>query len=305
MGGRGRPEQTPPVPTRQREAAVQRELLRLGSVGPDLAALQHGLLRVLRRLLPVDAAFLATADPGTLLFTGAASEEPLREASALFLDNELAGADVNRFPALAAAAPHVASLDDATRRDRFASPRYRDLMRPLGLGDELRAALVSGADCWGYLCLHRADGAGGFAAEEVAVVERLVPHLAHALRGAMPHAAAAPGGAPGVVVLTDRFEVVAVTPEAADLLARVAGAPWPPAGLPWPSRRWRRRCGRASAGPPGRCGRPPRGCRCARAAGWSCTRPGCRGRPAPTGSPSSSSRPGRPTPCRCCWPRTG
>jgi hypothetical protein len=120
------------------------------------------VLRSLRRAMPVDAAFFATADPDTLLLTGAHSEDPLGPAASAFLDNEFGGDDVNTFTALAAAPGHVASLDAATRRDRFSSPRYRDIMRPLGLGDELRAALVVGARCWGYLCLHREDGRLGF-----------------------------------------------------------------------------------------------------------------------------------------------
>jgi hypothetical protein len=89
-------------------------------------------------------------------------EEPLPSAGLLLLDNELAGEDVNTFTTLAGSAPHVASLDGATRHDRATSPRYRDIMRPLGLGDELRAALVAGTECWGYLCLHREDHLLGF-----------------------------------------------------------------------------------------------------------------------------------------------
>ena len=58
------------------------ELLRLCHSGLDVAELQVGVLRSLRRLMPVDAAFFATADPGTLLFTGALSEEPLQAAAA-------------------------------------------------------------------------------------------------------------------------------------------------------------------------------------------------------------------------------
>ena len=44
------------------------------------------------------------------------------------------------------------------RRPR-GEPRYRDIFRPLGLGDELRAVLRVGGACWGYLCLHREAGA--------------------------------------------------------------------------------------------------------------------------------------------------
>jgi hypothetical protein len=61
------------------------ELERLATSGLDVAAFQAKALRRLRSLLTIDAAFVATVDPETLLFTGASSEEPLVEAASLLL----------------------------------------------------------------------------------------------------------------------------------------------------------------------------------------------------------------------------
>ena len=93
-------------------------------------------------------------------------------------------------------------------------------MRPVGLGDELRAALVVGGHCWGYMCLHREDGAVGFTAAEADLLRRLAPHIAHALRQAvLLHRRGARGAhRPGVVVLDEQMELVASTPEADVLL---------------------------------------------------------------------------------------
>ena len=205
-------------------------MLRKCHLGLEVADLQRRVLRSLRGLMPVDAAFFATADPGTLLFTGSYSEEPLLAAAPLFLDNEFGAADVNRFSSLARSVPSVASLDGVTHHRRFASPRYREIMRPLGLGDELRAALVTGSECWGYLCLHREDSQLGFTAAETALIGRLAPHVAHGLRQAVllsggPGSAAE--GGPGVVVLGEGLDVVAITSEAERLLSLV-GSPRPP-----------------------------------------------------------------------------
>jgi DNA-binding CsgD family transcriptional regulator len=194
----------------------------------DTTDVQRRVLRSLRRLMPVDAAFFATADPETLLFTGATSEEPLNEATPLFLDNEFGRQDVNKFATLATSISHVASLDDATRGDRLSSARYRDIMRPLGLGDELRAALVAGSRCWGYLCLHREDHPLGFAPAEAAALARVGPHIAHALRQAVLRTSAlgtrdAPG--PGVVLLAADLSVVAITPQAEYLLSMIDNDP--------------------------------------------------------------------------------
>jgi DNA-binding CsgD family transcriptional regulator/GAF domain-containing protein len=210
-----------PMPTRDGGQQAEQALVRACASGLDVPALRREVLRALRRLMPVDAAFFATADPETLLFTGAAAEEPLDRATPQFLANEFAGEDVNRFAVLARSRVPVSSLDTATRSDRWASPRYREIMRPLGLGDELRAALIAGPDCWGYLCLHREDTERGFSAAEAAALARLAPHIGHGLRSAVLVAGAAErhgADGPGVVVLTEGLDVVAVTPEAEDLL---------------------------------------------------------------------------------------
>ncbi|TQM04198.1 LuxR C-terminal-related transcriptional regulator [Pseudonocardia kunmingensis] len=206
---------------------AERDLVRLCHSGLDLPALRAGVLRSLRRLLPVDAAFFATADPHTLLFTSAYAEEPLAAATALFLDNEFGDDDVNKFTALATARTHVSSLDAATRGDRFTSGRYRDIMRPAGLGDELRAALTVGPDCWGYLCLHRTDHPLGFTPAEAALLARVGPHIAHGLRqslllDATPHPDRA---RPGVLLLAGDGSVVSTTPEADALLEQLDPAP--------------------------------------------------------------------------------
>lgn len=206
-----------------RAERAERAVVRACHRGLDLAALREAVLTALRAVIPVDAAFVATADPDTLLFTGAYAETPLDTATADFLDNEFGGRDVNRFASLAASRGHVAWLDDATRNDRLASPRYRNIMRPLGLGDELRAALVVDGRCWGYLCLHRQDGRLGFTREEAATIARLGPHLAAAMRQALLLQAPTAGSpaAPGVVLLADDLTVLAVTAQAEYLLSLV------------------------------------------------------------------------------------
>ncbi|WP_433508014.1 response regulator transcription factor [Pseudonocardia halophobica] len=194
---------------------VERELVRQCHAGLSLPDLRERVLRSLRRIVPVDAAFVATADPVTLLFTGAHAEEPLAGSTARFLENEFSGSDVNRFAALATAPRHVSSLDLATRGERAASPRYDEIMRPLGLGDELRAALVASSECWGYLCLHREDGERGFTRRELELVARVGPHLAAGIRDAAARAAATAGpDRPGVLLVSDDLALVASTPEA-------------------------------------------------------------------------------------------
>jgi DNA-binding CsgD family transcriptional regulator len=205
---------------------AEREIVRHCHSGFDVGALQRKVLESLRALMPVDAAFFATADPDTLLFTGAFAEEPLQAATPMFLANEFGCQDVNKFASLATSARHVATLDRATGRDRRASPRSRDIMQPLGLGDELRAALMVGQDCWGYLCLHRDDRPLGFTSSEAAMIARLGPHIAHALRQAtLLHVSAVSSqtASPGVVLLAGDLSLVAITAEAENLISLIEG----------------------------------------------------------------------------------
>jgi DNA-binding CsgD family transcriptional regulator len=159
---------------------------------------------------------------------------PLAAATARFLDNEFGHDDVNKFQSLATGAGHVATLDAATAGQRAESARYREIMSPLGLGDELRAALVTPAGCWGYLCLHRADSPHGFTPAEVRLIGRLAPHLGNGCRHnlTVPYRAGMTAAAPGVVVLHPDLTVAAITGEAERWLAHIAGHRPGPGRLP-------------------------------------------------------------------------
>ena len=70
----------------RRRAADQIEGLSAG--GLDLGLFRSEALQSLRSSVPTGAAFFASVDPTTLLFTSALAEPPLAAATAQFLDNE-------------------------------------------------------------------------------------------------------------------------------------------------------------------------------------------------------------------------
>lgn len=206
--------------------------------GLDATALRLEVLRRLRSVVTVDAAFFATVDPVTLLFTSAVSEDPLLESAGRFLDNEFGASDVNRFAELATRRDPIASLDSATRSVRADSRRYTDIMAPLGLGDELRVVLRSHAHSWGVMCLHRAHGQAGFSERDIAIVRRVAPHIAEGLRRA--HILDRESGQPpatdaGIVLLDENLRLVSMNPAAEHWLAEMPDAVWPAsAELPIP-----------------------------------------------------------------------
>jgi DNA-binding CsgD family transcriptional regulator/PAS domain-containing protein len=192
----------------------------------DAVQLRDEVLRRLRPIVSIDAAFFATVDPATLLFTSALAEEPLTTATPMFLDNEFGQDDVNKFASLAEGSDQVGSLDHATIGERAMSQRYREVMSPMHLGDELRAALVIKGRCWGVLCLHREQSPHGFSEREIRLIRRISPHIAEGLRRAVvlesgQRTRSDRTGA-GIVVLDEGLSLVSMNPAAELWLDEIA-----------------------------------------------------------------------------------
>jgi DNA-binding CsgD family transcriptional regulator len=187
----------------------------------------------LQRIVPVDALWWATSDPATVLFTQAYREGIPDRLIPAFVDNEFLGRDVNRWTELAQDPVGVRTMAGATAGRLGSSARFRDLLQPIGLGDELRAVLRTGDSCWGLMCLHR-ELDGTFSHTEQQYVRRLAPHLAEGLRAGllMTGAGGEPAAdAPGLVVLDPSGELVSATAAArawfAELGALGEGGPVP------------------------------------------------------------------------------
>jgi DNA-binding CsgD family transcriptional regulator len=214
----------------QRAEQVRRDIIRLCHAGLDSRTLRVETIKRLRKVIPIDVSFFATADPATLLFTGVVVDEILERAQAQFLENEFFQDDVNKFAWLARNAPAVGGLVQATQRELESSPRYREILAPLALGDELRAALITGGACWGFMCLHRDRSSPPFIVGEAAFLARLTPHLAEGLRKALLISGTtrpAPPHEPGLLLLAEDLSLAAITPTAERWLAEVAAADWP------------------------------------------------------------------------------
>ncbi|HEY8691427.1 MAG TPA: LuxR C-terminal-related transcriptional regulator [Chloroflexota bacterium] len=209
---------------------VRGDIIRLCQAGLDSQTLRREALRKLSQAIPIDAFFCAAADPATLLFTGSVLEGIPERAVPHFLQNEFLQDDVNKFAQLTRGQSHVRSLAQATGGDLEDSPRYRDLLAPMHLGDELRAAIMSGRTCWGFMCLHREASSPSFTAADSAYVTGLLPHIAEGLRRALLlDRALAPSesDAPGLLILAEDWVVISSTAAAERWLAEVAEVDWP------------------------------------------------------------------------------
>lgn len=216
MDARGRP--TVLGVDRPRAALrAQHEIVRLCHAGLDSATLRREVMTHVRQVVPTDAWCFPTADPATLMITGNVGEGLPPDAAPRFFEVEYSEDDFNKFAELARRPRPVADLSEATGGDLSRSARWREVFHPLGLDDDLRAALVAEGSCWGYLALHRAGARGVFAAAELEFVSRVVDHLAEGLRVSLILDTAETEETtegPGLVLLDDAFDVAATTPAA-------------------------------------------------------------------------------------------
>jgi len=113
---------------------VRQEIIRLCHAGLDSRTFRIESVKRLKKAIPVDASFLATADPATLLFTGAVLDDVLPSATAQFLENEFMREDAVKFARLARGRSPVESLGAATRGELVLSPRYQEILAPMDLG---------------------------------------------------------------------------------------------------------------------------------------------------------------------------
>src|ERR671932_1976687 len=210
---------------------VRREIVRLSHAGLDSRTFGIEAVKRLRKAIPTDVSFFATADPATLLFTSAVRDEVLAQATPQFLEREFLKDDPVKFARLARGRTPVESLGMATKGELARSPRYQEMLVPMDLGDELRAALVAGSKCWGFMCLHRERNSPNFTPAEAAFLARLTPHLAEGLRAALligdARATSSPSDGPGLLLLGDDLSLAAITPAAEGWLAEVTQSDWP------------------------------------------------------------------------------
>lgn len=207
---------------------LQSEIAALNGTHLGAAAFRTEAMRRVRRVVPTDSSWFATADPSTLLFTSSITEAIPHAATPLFIENEFLQDDVNKWVSLAKARSPVRSLYDVTEGVPHRSARYRNILEPLGFGDELRAALRTAGACWGFMCLHREASSRAYSAEERTALATIVPLLAHGLRAAVLRDAAGASrtaDGPGLLVLANDGTLLSTTPAGDHWLGEIADHP--------------------------------------------------------------------------------
>lgn len=217
-----------------RERARDR-IAELAGRGHDLVTFWREATEVLTRTVPhYWTPCWYTLDPASLLVTSH-FHEGLDELPPDWLAHEYYEDDVNKLADVARSERGISTLHAATGGDPASSPRWHANMK-LGGDQELIAALrTPTGHVWGALGLYRAPGAPLFDREELEFVHSLAPCLAEGARRALLVGEASdPEGpeSPGLVVLTDSWNVESTTPGVERWLSELPDGDWDAGRLP-------------------------------------------------------------------------
>ncbi|MER6347706.1 helix-turn-helix transcriptional regulator [Streptomyces sp. NPDC001595] len=172
--------------------------------------------RATRPALRFDICAGVTVDPQTLMNTGGDYRDALPPPMMpRMLDIEYREGDANDLSHLATRTAPVGLLSRETGGCLERSPRYRDIMRPLGFRDELRVLLRDRHGSWGALIMGRAQDAPAFETSDLTVAASLAQPLGSVLRRlhlTRLAEAGASAAAPGLVLLDGDYRVVHRTP---------------------------------------------------------------------------------------------
>ena len=155
-------------------------------------------------------------DPGSALSTsGIADFDLWREVPRIAALQE--HGDVTSKPRLAVGPRASVTLSAATGGDLSRSTRWRECMRPYGIGDELMTVCRDHHGCWGSVELMRDSGDRPFDDEDVDLLDRLAPTLGQLLRRSLSRGWRKPGDdagplAPATLILDADLEPASWTP---------------------------------------------------------------------------------------------
>ena len=208
------------------------DVLRAGPPAEDLFR-ESG--RVLTAALGFDAVCWHLNDPVTGLVSTVQSDELDLSGFALAIELATAFDDVTTFDKIRGSGELADTISRATGGRPQVSVRYREQLRPLGYGDELRANFDAQGGLWGCAAFLRDEGRGHFRPEELRLARVAARRIGVALRDLhVPDGSGAElATLPAVAVLGPDNALVAVDEGAesviADLTAgaTVRGAPAP------------------------------------------------------------------------------
>jgi DNA-binding CsgD family transcriptional regulator len=201
--------------TSERARSRCRERLeRLGTSSLDRESIQRETIAELRKTIGFDRWCWPLGDPETLLPLSGLAEHDYGPRLARALELEFSGNDFAAKHLVARHPNHAAAMSRETDNDLARSPRWDEVMRPVGIGDIATVACRDGHGCWGWIEAYRDSDDRRFDTDELALLAASGRTIGSVLRrgwiiGGAGEAFAA--AAPGVLVLDRDLRVVSRT----------------------------------------------------------------------------------------------
>ena len=211
----------------ERERARCRERLgRLGESSLDREGLQREAIVDLQRVIGFDRWCWPLADPETLLPLAGLGDHDYGRSLARALELEFSGTDFVAKHVIAQQAEPVSSLSAETGGDLARSPRWDEIMRPVGIGDVAAAACRDAVGCWGWIELYRDGRDRAFDEGDLELLASAGSSLGSALRYASVgrRDAVRESRPTGVVVLDGSLGIVEWTAAARQWIATLRAA---------------------------------------------------------------------------------
>lgn len=205
------------------------EIKRLSASGLEETELLRRTAERLVKAVPFGSYCLTTLDPASTLMTrvvngGAADEGDHAAAYGGELARMYFEEDMGRLASMLRERRAAQTLSEATGGVPDRSLRYREYLKPLGLGNELAGIFADGR-LWEAGYLTREAGEPDFDGREVSFLVRVAPHVSAGLKAAALRARATDGergpDAPGVLTLDRNGSLLTYTLTAERLLSEL------------------------------------------------------------------------------------
>jgi len=200
----------------QQQARCRERLERLATSTLGCESIQREAIADLQRLVGFDRWVWSLADPETLLPLGGVAEHDYGPRVPRALELEYSGGDFAAKDVLARRANPAGSLSTETGGDLARSPRWDEVLRPVGIGDSAVVACRDAQGCWGWVVAYRDSDDRPFRGGDLEFLASVGPALGAALRRGLgftplPDRDAAKLSTTGVILLNADLRVVDTT----------------------------------------------------------------------------------------------
>jgi len=206
--------------TERERTRCRARLERLSESTQDCESIQRDAIADLQRVIGFDRWCWPFADPDTLLPLSGLAEHDYGPNLRRALELEFSGDDFAAKDVLARRANSAGSLSSETGGDLGRSPRWDEVMRPVGIGDVAVVACRDALGCWGWIEAYRDGGDRRFEHDDLELLASVGASLGSALRR-------------GFIAATDRHVVAPTPPGVAVLNGDLGLVNWTATARAW------------------------------------------------------------------------